>query len=98
MMVSPSAASQMVDRLEKLDMVKRISDPTDRRVRKVLVLEKGERFVPENFIYSQSQSWLADIPTNITSEQGDQITAVLSILLQGAGENDQSIINNEKGI
>ena len=45
MLVSPGAASQMVDRLEKLEMVARIADPKDRRVRKVVVLEKGERFV-----------------------------------------------------
>ena len=67
MMVSPGAASQLVDRLEKLDMVGRISDPDDRRVRKVLVLEKGEKFVQENFIFSQS--WLGEIPANISRRQ-----------------------------
>jgi len=41
-MVSPGAASQMVDRLEKLKMVKQIPDPKDRRVRKILVLDEGK--------------------------------------------------------
>ena len=85
MMVSPGAASQMVDRLEKLAMVERIADPNDRRVRKVLVLDKGEKFVQENFTYSQS--WLSEIPSNITPEQEEQITAVLSILVQSSGKN-----------
>ena len=40
MMVSPGAASQLVDRLEKLDMVGRISDPNDRRVRNFLCWRK----------------------------------------------------------
>ena len=90
MMVSPGAASQMVDRLEKLEMVERIADLEDRRVRKVLVLEKGERFVQENFTFSQS--WLSEIPGSITPEQEAQITSVLSILLQSTGKNNQTQI------
>ncbi|KAA3646777.1 MAG: MarR family transcriptional regulator [Chloroflexi bacterium] len=88
MVVSPGAASQMVDRLEKLEMVARVADPEDRRVRKVRVLEKGERFMQENFIYSQS--WLSEVPGNLTPEQEDQITAGLAILMQSFGKNDQS--------
>lgn len=80
MMVSLGAASQMVDRLEKLEMVERIADPKDRRVRKVQVLDKGKIFVQENFAFSQS--WLSKIPANITSEQEEQITTTLSILMQ----------------
>jgi DNA-binding MarR family transcriptional regulator len=87
MMVSPGAASQMVDRLEKLEMVKRIADPEDRRVRKVLVLDNGERFVQENFIYSQS--WLSNMPANITPDQEAQITGALSILIRSLGEDNQ---------
>ena len=86
MMVSPGAASQMVDRLEKLKMVERIADPDDRRVRKVLVLDKGARFVQENFTFSQN--WLSEIPGNITPEQEAQITAVLSILMQSTGQKN----------
>ncbi len=88
MMVSPGAASQMVDRLEKLKMVTRIADPKDRRVRKILVLDKGEKFVQENFAFSQS--WLSEIPANIDPEQEAQITAVLSMLIQSSGKNNQT--------
>lgn len=87
MMVSPGAASQLVDRLEKLEMVERIADPKDRRVRKVIVLDKGEKFVQENFAFSQS--WLSEIPANISPEEEAQITAVLSILIQSSGKNNQ---------
>ena len=86
MMVSLGAASQMVDRLEKLEMVERIADPEDRRVRKVVVLDKGKKFVQENFAFSQS--WLSEIPANINPEQEEQITATLSILMQSFGKND----------
>jgi len=85
MMVSLGAASQMVDRLEKLAMVVRIADPDDRRVRKVSVLENGKKFVQENFAFSQS--WLSNIPANITPEQEMQIVDTLSILMQSFGQN-----------
>ncbi|MCP4140796.1 MAG: MarR family transcriptional regulator [Chloroflexi bacterium] len=84
MNVSPGAASQMVDRLEKLEMVERVADPEDRRVRKVAVLDKGEEFVQEKFVFSQS--WLSEISTDITPEREAQITAVLSALMQGSGK------------
>ena len=80
MMVSPQATSQLVDRLEKFEMVVRIADPEDRRVRKISVLDKGEEFVQENFKFSQS--WLTEIPADINPEQVGQITKVLSILMQ----------------
>ena len=86
MMVSLGAASQMVDRLEKLGMVERIADPEDRRVRKVVVLDEGKKFVQENFAFSQS--WLSEIPANINPEQEEQITGTLSILMQSYGKND----------
>ena len=87
MNVSAGAASQMVDRLEKLEMVSRVADPKDRRVRKVTVLDKGEKFVQEKFVFSQS--WIGEIPTNITPEQETQITSILSILIQSSGKNNQ---------
>ncbi len=84
MTVSLGAGSQMVDRLEKLEMVERIADPADRRVRKVQVLEKGNSFVQENFAFSQS--WLSEIPANISPEQEVQITSTLSVLMQSFGK------------
>ncbi len=88
MMVSLGAASQMVDRLEKLGMVERIADLKDRRVRKVLVLDKGKNFVQENFVFSQS--WLGEIPTNLNPEQEVQITATLSMIMQSFGKSNRS--------
>ena len=88
MMVSAGAASQLVDRLERLEMVARIADPKDRRVRKIQVLNKGENFVQENFRFSQN--WLTEIPADITPEQVNQITEVLSMLMKGSKQGRQS--------
>jgi len=86
MMVSPGAASQMVDRLEKLAMVERTDDPNDRRVRKVQLLAKGTKFVQENFAFSQS--WLSEIPASLNPGQEARITDALSILIHSTGHPD----------
>ena len=86
MMVSPAAGSQLIDRLEKLEMVERVPDPGDRRLRKIVMLDKGKNFVQENFRFSQS--WITEIPTDINPEQVAQITEVLSMLLQSSGKNN----------
>jgi len=80
MTVSPGAASQLVDRLEKLEMVERIADPQDRRVRNVRVLEKGVRFMQEGFRFSQA--WIVENNAGISPEQESQITSALALLLE----------------
>lgn len=70
-------------------MVVRISDPDDRRVRKIVVLDQGRRFVQENFRFSQG--WISEIPADITSEQVSQITEVLSMLLQSSGKRNVDV-------
>ena len=94
MMVSPQAASQLVDRLEKLGMVARIADPEDRRVRKIKVQKIGEGFVQENFTFSQN--WIRDIPADISTKQIDQITEVLSMLMQSMQINTPHDGENEE--
>ncbi len=92
MLVSPAAASQLIARLEKLEMVTRVSDPADRRVRKIILLDKGKDFVQENFRFSQS--WIGEIPANLTPEQAAQVTEVLAMLLQSSSRNNP--FNTEK--
>ena len=95
MMVSPQATSQLVDRLEKFEMVVRIADPEDRRVRKISVLDKGEEFVQENFKFSQG--WLTEIPADINPEQVGQITEVLTVLMQNMKINPPHDGDNKEG-
>jgi DNA-binding MarR family transcriptional regulator len=73
-------------------MVERISEPGDRRVRKIVVLEKGKNFVQENFRFSQR--WISEIPADIAPAQAVQVTEVLSIFLRSLNKNNP--INKEK--
>ena len=78
MMVSAAAASQMVDRLEKQDLVERTSEPGDRRVRNVLLTNQGESFVRQSI--DARQNWVREVPTDLSAEQLDQIADALQLL------------------
>ena len=78
MMVSPAAASQMVDRLEKQNLVERTAEPGDRRIRNVVLSDQGENFVKQSI--EARQSWVKEIPAQLSEEQLDQISTALQLL------------------
>jgi DNA-binding MarR family transcriptional regulator len=78
MMVSAPAASQMADRLEKVNLVQRIPKPGDRRVRNVVLTKQGESFVRQSI--EARQSWVNEIPVNFSDDQLDQISDALQLL------------------
>jgi DNA-binding MarR family transcriptional regulator len=78
MMVSAAAASQMVNRLEKQNLVARISDPGDRRVRNVVLSEQGEAFVRQSI--EARRSWVKEATVELSEEQLEQISSALGVL------------------
>ncbi len=78
MMVSAAATSQMMDRLEKQNLVQRTADPGDRRVRNVVLSEVGKQYVEQSI--AARENWIRDIPESLSDEQLDQISAALQIL------------------
>ncbi len=78
MMVSAPAASQMADRLEKANLVQRMPEPGDRRVRNVALTQQGEDFVKESI--QARQSWVNEIPAGFSDGQLDQISDALQLL------------------
>ena len=78
MMVSAPAASQMADRLEKVNLVQRVPKSGDRRVRNVVLTEQGEIFVKRSI--KARQDWVKAIPTELSDDQLDQISDALQLL------------------
>jgi DNA-binding MarR family transcriptional regulator len=68
----------MVDRLEKQNVVERIAEPGDRRVRNVVLSNQGENFVKQSI--EARQSWVKEIPAKLNEEQLDQISTALQLL------------------
>jgi MarR family 2-MHQ and catechol resistance regulon transcriptional repressor len=79
MLASPAAASQMVDRLEKRNLVLRTAEPGDRRVRNVGLSEQGRHFVQGSI--AARQQWMADIPNKLNPAQQQQVSEALRILV-----------------
>jgi len=79
MMVSAAATSQMVDRLEKQNLVTRISEPGDRRVRNVVLTEQGQRFVLQGI--EARRGWVKKVPSELNRDQLDQISSALQLLI-----------------
>ena len=79
MMVSAAAVSQMVDRLERQNLVTRVSDSDDRRVRNVVLAEPGQRFVLQSI--EARQSWIQEVPAELSNEQLEQISSALQLLI-----------------
>jgi DNA-binding MarR family transcriptional regulator len=87
MMVSAAAASQMVDRLEKQDLVERVSQAGDRRIRNVVLSEKGEAFVKLGI--ESRQRWLKGLPAKLSDEQQVQISEALKALISLSKEKSK---------
>ncbi|MFD2046251.1 MarR family winged helix-turn-helix transcriptional regulator [Ornithinibacillus salinisoli] len=83
-----STTTDLVDRMEKNELVERIRDSNDRRVVRIHVLEKGKRIINE--VIKKRQEYLGEVLENFSNDQ----TATLIELLDQLHDKMKSI--NEK--
>lgn len=76
MFLACSTITDLVDRMEKNMLVKRTRDEKDRRVVRIIVLEKGHQLINE--VLHARRNYLAELLKDLTQAQKDQI-------LQGIG-------------
>lgn len=74
-----STTTDLVDRLEKNNLVERIRDTDDRRVVRIHVLEKGKHIIKE--VIEKRQEYLGEVLTNFSSEQSETMNELLYLLL-----------------
>jgi DNA-binding MarR family transcriptional regulator len=84
--VTRAAASQMLDRLVQMKWITRTEDPDDRRVKKIVLTEKGRCLLEETI--QARNGWLAVLSQKLSSEEKEQITAAFSILIDKANQID----------
>ena len=89
--VSNAAASQMVERLVGMDLLKRSEDPVDRRVKTLALTSKGKALVLDSI--EARRRWMEDLTTALAPDQEQQIIAALTMLTQAALklEGDQAL-------
>jgi DNA-binding MarR family transcriptional regulator len=77
--VTSAAASQILERLVQQELILRTEDPVDRRVKHLVLTEKGTRVLQES-IHAR-QGWLNDLSKTLSPSEKEQVTAALKILI-----------------
>ncbi len=82
--VTNAAASQMIDRLVQQKLLARTEDPHDRRLKQLVMTQKGKDLVAAAI--EARQSWLDEISLHLTPEQQELIISALDQLSSAAQE------------
>jgi MarR family transcriptional regulator for hemolysin len=80
--VTNSAASQMLERLVQLKLVTRSEDPSDRRVKQIVLTDKGRQIIQESSL--AFQTWMEDLARTMTAAEQEQVRTALIILVDKA--------------
>ena len=85
--VTSAAASQMLERLVQQGLILREEDPDDRRVRQIVLTDKGRQILQETI--AARQGWLENLAHILSDSEREQITAALNILIEKANQLEQ---------
>lgn len=78
MFLACSTTTDLVDRMEKSELVVRVKDPNDRRVVRIHLLEEGKRIIDE--VIKKRQLYLQTVLKNFSAEEVLSLQANLSKL------------------
>jgi len=87
--VTSSAASQLLERLVQQELILRSEDPSDRRVKQLILTEKGHQVLQESI--RARQSWLSDLAETLSDCEKEAIIAALNILIDKANHLSQPV-------
>jgi DNA-binding MarR family transcriptional regulator len=85
--VTSAAASQMLDRLARQGLILRLEDPSDRRVKQVVLTDKGLQVIHETA--RARQQWLVDLAETMSGPEKEAVTAALEVLIERAKQLNQ---------
>lgn len=78
MYLACSTTTDLVDRMEKTELVERVKDQNDRRVVQIHLLEKGATIIQE--VIKKRQDYLSDVILNLSSDEVNSLEQNLSNL------------------
>lgn len=87
--VTSSAASQLLERLVQQELILRSEDPSDRRVKQLILTDKGRQVLQESI--RARQSWLSDLAETLSDREKEAIIAALNILIDKANHLSQPV-------
>ncbi len=80
--ITNAAASQLVDKLVQSGMIQREEDPHDRRVKRVNLTEKGNKFIQHSM--ENRYRWAEGVAQKLSAEEREQVHRALDILSRAA--------------
>jgi DNA-binding MarR family transcriptional regulator len=86
--VTNSAASQMLERLVQLQLITRTEDPSDRRVKLIVLTEKGRQILQEGSL--TNRTWLDGLARTMNADEQEQVGKALDILIEKARQLETS--------
>ncbi len=87
--VTSSAASQMLERLVQQGFVLRSEDPSDRRVKQIILTDKGLQVLQESL--HARQGWLHDLADTLSDSEKEATIIALNVLIDRANHLRQPI-------
>jgi DNA-binding MarR family transcriptional regulator len=80
--ITSAASSQMLERLVQLGLITRSEDPSDRRVKRIVLTEKGNQKVAESI--RARQGWMEALVTTLTPAEQEQVIQAMQLLVEKA--------------
>ena len=80
--ISNDAASQMIDRMVQMGLLRRTESPDDRRAKQLTLTDKGQAVLQRAF--DARRCWMEDLTKTLTPEQQTMISAALVVLTEAA--------------
>jgi DNA-binding MarR family transcriptional regulator len=80
--LTSSAASQLLERLVQQGLILRSEDPSDRRVKQLILTDKGRQILQGSI--QARQSWLSDLAETLSDCEKEAIIAALNIMIHKA--------------
>ena len=87
--VTNAGASQMVDRLVRMDLIERSEDPDDRRAKQLQLTAKGRLIVKESI--EARRRWMEQLTNALTQEEQTLIINALTMLVTAAQGLEPSV-------
>jgi DNA-binding MarR family transcriptional regulator len=87
--VTSAAASQMLERLVQQELILRSVDPSDRRVKQIILTANGLQVLQESI--RPRQGWLYDLAETLSDPEKETITAALNVLIDKVHHLGQSV-------
>ncbi|WP_188206346.1 MarR family winged helix-turn-helix transcriptional regulator [Alkalibacillus aidingensis] len=86
-----STTTDLVDRMEKNELIERVRDPKDRRVVRIHLLPKGKEIIDE--VIQKRQEYLQEVLKSYSEEEVDKLKTSMNQLFEEMREHEKQHSN-----